>query len=178
MNPQRSLTLAGVAMILGGMIVAVGVRLEWASVALSSSRVEAPDLPRVVLAAGSVGYTGSEIGAGYLVGFGLLLALVPLGWLVTGPRGRVALALVGVALAAVTVAGVAVARNDLSVRTLRLVRESSGLGFGGRISSGPGIPVAMSGAAIAGLGAIFGGIAGRAVPRMRMPERPDQGPPE
>jgi hypothetical protein len=176
-TPARRLTIAGLAMIVGGMVVAVGVRLTWATATLTASPVDTPGLPRVVLAGGRISFSGSEVGAGYLAGLGLLIALIPLVWLVAGPKARVALALAGLGLAVSVVVGVAVARGELPERAVRLVQSETGLGFGGRVSSGPGIAVTLAGAAVAGLGALFGGIAGRDVPRLRMPERPDRGEP-
>jgi hypothetical protein len=177
-TPQRRLTIAGLAMIVGGMVVAVGVRITWATATLSASPVETPGLPRIVLAGGRITFSGSEVGAGYLAGLGLLIALIPLVWLVAGPTGRLILAVAGLGLAVAVVVGVAVARDELPARAERLVREeTAGFSVGGRISTGPGITVTLAGAAVGGLGALFGGIAGRHVPRLRMPERPDRGDP-
>jgi len=160
----------------GGMVVAAGTRTTWVNVSLRGAPVDAPGLPPIFLGRGEVPLNGSEIGAGYLFGLGLLLALVPLGWLVLGPRGRVALGVLGLALALAIGLGLSVARSDSVGRAAQRMRAEVGselATFRIRSSAGPGITAA--GAALAGLSSIAGAIAGSRVPKMRMPEPPDKG---
>lgn len=172
----RRLTLAGVGVIVGGMVVAAGTRMTWVEVSLRGAPVNSPGLPPIFLGRGEVPLNGAEIGAGYLFGIGLLLALVPLGWLVVGPRGRLALGALGVALAIGIGIGVSVARSDSTGRAARLMRQETGSEQATfRVKSGAGPGITAGGAALAGISSIAGAIAGSRVPKMRMPEPPDKG---
>lgn len=177
MNPVRRLMLAGAGVIAGGALVAIGSRLSWASATLRPSPVAVPGFPRIVLAGGGITLDGSALGAGYLFGLGLLIALVPLGWLVTGPRARVALALVAVAICAGVFVGTFRTRSELTDRATEVARREIVIpGTIARISSGPGVAVTAAGAALAAIAALAGAsVAGRA-PRLGLPERPPGGP--
>jgi hypothetical protein len=161
--------LAGAVVIGGGMIVTLGARLTWATVSIRRSPVAAPGLPPAAISSGSHAIAGSELGVGYLFGLGLLLALVPLGWLVTGPRGRRVLGVLGLAVALGIGVGVAVGRADVADRALRVSRV--GGPQAGAVESGPGIGVTAAGAALGALGSIAGAVTGGSIPRMRLPER-------
>ncbi len=176
LTPVGRLTLAGAGVIVGGMVVAAGTRMAWVDVSLRGAPVNAPGLPPIFLGRGEVPFNGADIGAGYLFGLGLLLALVPLGWLVVGPKGRLGLGALGLALAIGIGIGVSVARSDSTARASRLIQKDVGSelpAFQVRSGAGPG--VTAGGAALAGLSSITGAIAGRTVPKMRMPEPPDKG---
>ena len=175
LTPAGKLTLAGVGVILGGMVVAIGTRMTWAEGVLRGQPVNAPGLPPIFLGRGRLPLNGSELGAGYLFGLGLLLALIPLGWLVVGPKGRVVLGVAGLALAIGIGAGVAGARADATDRAARVMRSEVGSEFASfRIATRAGSGVAAAGAAIAALSSIAGAVVGRRVPRLRMPEPPDK----
>ena len=161
---------------MGGMVVAAGTRMTWVEVSLRGAPVNAPGLPPIFLGRGQVPLNGADIGAGYLFGLGLLLALVPLGWLVVGPKGRLGLGALGLALAIGIGIGVSVARSDSTTRAVRLMRKDVGTELPAfRVTSGVGPGVTAAGAALAGLSAIGGAIAGRRLPKLRMPEPPDKG---
>jgi hypothetical protein len=176
LTPIRRLTLAGVGLIVGGMIVAVGTRIHWATVQVPPTPLNIPNLPRLSLESGRVTLDGSQIGLGYLSGVGLLIALVALGWLVAGPRTRLALAVAALGGAIAVAVVVAQTRGDINEKALAFVRAETGTADFAyvRITTGPGIAVTAAGAAIAGIAAVAGGAAGRSVPRMRMPEPPDR----
>ena len=176
LTPAGKLTLAGAGVIVGGMAVAAGTRTTWVEVTLRGQPVDAPGLPPIFLGRGSLPLNGSEIGAGYLFGLGLLLALIPLGWLVVGPKGRVLLGVLGIVLAIGIGVGVAVARSDATERAADVMRREVGSELATfRIATRPGSGVAAGGAALAGLSSIAGAVVGRHVPKMRMPEPPDKG---
>ena len=169
--------LAGAGVIAGGAVIAIGTRLEWATTMVRPTSVSTPGLPRILLSGGSVSVDATGVGAGYLFGLGLLIALVPLGWLVTGPRARTALALLAVAAAIGVFIGALQTRSDIpsrSVEILREVRPDTGTVL--RITSGPGIVVTASGAVLAAIAAIAGAVAGRRAPRLGLPEKPPGGP--
>ncbi|MEX2554016.1 MAG: hypothetical protein WEB06_00090 [Actinomycetota bacterium] len=176
LTPVGRLTLAGAGVIVGGMVVAAGTRMTWVDVSLSGAPVNAPGLPPIFLGGGEVPFNGAEIGAGYLFGLGLLLALVPLGWLVTGPKGRLGLGALGLALGVGIGIGVSVARSDSIARASRLIREDVGNELPAfRVKSDTGPGVTAGGAALAGLSSVAGAIAGRRVPKLRMADPPDKG---
>jgi len=168
--------LAGAGVIAGGAVVAIGTRLEWATTALRAAPVSAPGLPRVILAGGSVSVDASGVGAGYLFGLGLLIALVPLGWLVTGGRARTAPVFVAVAVAAGVFVGTLQTRSDIPRRSIDVLRTARPAGAVLRVTSGPGIVVTASGAVLAALAALAGAAAGRDAPRLGLPEKPPGGP--
>jgi len=176
LTPVRRLTLAGLGVIAGGAIVALGTRLTWVSSTVRSAPFAAPGLPRVTVGGGTFPYDGADVGAGYLFGLGLLCALIPLGWLVAGPRGRVVLGVAGLALAVGIGVGVAVTHGDLVAEARRLTRtEVAGAVARVQIRSGTGSGVTAAGAAVAGLSSLAGAVAGRHIPRLRLPEKPDRG---
>jgi hypothetical protein len=176
LTPVGRLTLAGAGVIVGGMVVAAGTRMTWVDVSLRGAPVNAPGLPPIFLGRGEVPFNGAEIGAGYLFGFGLLLALVPLGWLVVGPKGRLVLGALGVALALGIGIGVSVARSESTARASRLIREDVGSELPAfRVKSDAGPGVTAGGAALGGLASVAGAIAGRRLPKLRMPEPPEEG---
>ena len=165
-------------MIVGGALVAVGTRVTWVEASLRGAPVSSPGLPPVFLGRGVLTLSGGDVGAGYLFGLGLLAAFVPLGWVVSGPRGRVALGVAGLLLAAGIGIGVANARADATARAERVVRAgSAGDAPSFTVATGPGPAVAGGGAALAGLCAVGGAVAGRRVPKLRMPDPPDKGAP-
>ncbi len=173
--------LAGAGVIGGGAVIAIGTRLEWATTSVRSTPVDAPGLPRVLLAGGRLSVDASGVGAGYLFGLGLLIALVPLGWLVTGPRVRTALALLAVGVAIGVFVGTLQTRADIPSRTLRVldaeIRPVPGAsGTVVRVVSGPGIIVTACGAVLAAIGALGGATVGGRAPRLGLPERPPGGP--
>jgi hypothetical protein len=175
LNPVRRLTLAGAGVIAGGAVVAIGSRLAWATITIRSSPVSAPGLPRVALAGGTVTLDAAAVHAGYVFGLGLLLALVPLGWLVAGPRGRLLLGIVAFALAAIAF-GQTTMRSDVLKRGREeALRETSIRSTSFRVATGSGIPVTAAGAAVAGLSALWGGTVGGKAPRLGLPE-PGGGP--
>jgi len=172
LNPVRRLTLAGAGVIAGGAFVATGSRLAWATITVPSSRVSAPGLPRVALAGGKVTLDAAAVHAGYVFGLGLLLALVPLGWLVAGPRGRLLLGIIAFSLATVAV-GQTTMRSDVMKRAhAEALRETSIKNTSFRVATGSGIPVTAAGAAVAGLCALWGGTVGSKAPRIGLPEGP------
>lgn len=176
LTPIRRLTLSGVGLILGGMIIAVGTRIPWAEIDVRSTPLSIPNFPQLSLEGGRLTADGSQIGVGYLSGVGLLIALIALGWLVAGPRTRVALAVAALGAAVAVAIVVVQTRGDVTTKAAAFARAETAtpeLEFI-RISTGPGIAVAAAGAAIAALAAVAGGEAGRLVPRMRMPEPPDR----
>ena len=169
--------LAGAGVIAGGAVIAIGTRLEWATAALRPTPVSARGLPRIVLSGGTVSVDASGVGAGYLFGLGLLIALVPLGWLVTGPRARTALALVAVAVAIGVFVGTLQTRSDIPRRSVEVLEgEVPVTGTVLRVATGPGVVVTASGAILAILGAIAGAAVGGRAPRLGLPERPPGGP--
>ena len=172
LNPVRRLTFAGAGVIAGGATVAIGSRLAWATITIPPSPISAPGLPRVALAAGKVTLDAAAVNAGYVFGLGLLLALVPLGWLVAGPRGRLVLGLLAFAVAGVAF-GQTTMRNDV-VRSAQeeALRTTSIRATSFRVATGPGIPVTAAGAALAGLAALWGGTVGDKAPRLGLPEKP------
>lgn len=179
LTPIRRLTLAGVGLIIGGMLIAVGSRMTWATVTPRSTPVSLPGFPRLSLRGGDVAASGANLDVGYLSGLGLMIALVALGWLTAGPRTRVWLSLL--ALVAAVGAGIITfqVRSEVSERAVAFVRTEVGdpnLEIR-RVATGPGIGVTAAGAAVSILSAIAGGIAGRRVPRMRMPDSPGGEPP-
>lgn len=175
LNPIQRLTLAGAGVIAGGALIAAGSRLAWATATLQPSAVNAPGLPPVVLAGEEMSFDASALGAGYLFGLGLLLALVPLGWLVAGPRARVGLGVVAIAIAGVALWQAADIRSELR----RRVRVAAVSDAKDRtripVTPGPGTPVTLTGAALAVLAAVGGATVGGRAPRLGLPERP---PPE
>lgn len=161
---------------MGGMVVAAGTRMTWVEVSLRGAPVNAPGLPPIFLGRGEVPFNGADVGAGYLFGLGLLLALVPLGWLVVGPKGRLGLGVLGLLLAIGIGIGVSVARSDSTARAAEPIRKTVGAELPAfRVSSGAGPGITAAGAALAGLSSVAGAIAGRRVPKLRMPEPPDKG---
>lgn len=175
LTPAGKLTLAGIGVILGGMVVAIGTRMTWAEGVLRGQPVNAPGLPPIFLGRGRLPLNGSELGAGYLFGLGLLLALIPLGWLVVGPKGRIVLGVIGVALAVGIGGGVAVARSDATDRAAAVMRREVGSEFQSfSIKTRAGSGVAAAGAAVAALSSIAGAVVGSRVPKLRMPDPPDK----
>jgi len=175
-TPVRRLSFAGAGVIAGGAIVAVGTRLAWATVTPKPSPVSVPGIPRVVIAGGKLSLDAPSLGAGYLFGLGILIALVPLGWLVVGPQARVVLGILAVGVAGVIFWQAAATRGELVQRSRAFARrEITQRGVSLHIESGPGIPVTAAGAAVAALAAIAGASAGRQIPRLGLPERPDKG---
>jgi hypothetical protein len=177
-TPVRRLTFAGAGLIAGGAIIAVGTRLAWATATPKPPAVAVPGLPPVVLAGGKITIDGSALDAGYLAGFAFLLALVPLGWLVVGPRGRVVLALFAVLMTAGVFAQVATTRSHLIPRAREVATRQVPASVSMRVASGPGVPVTAAGAGVAFVSAIVGGAAGGRTPKLRMPEKPDRTEPE
>ena len=176
LTPAGKLAVAGAGVIVGGAVVAAGTRMTWVEATLRGFPVDSPGLPPVFLGRGAVALNGAELGAGYLFGLGLMLALVPLGWLVVGPNARIALGLIGVGLAVGIYAGVWDARRDVTERAVEIMRAEAGSAFTGiGATSRHGPTVASGGAMIAGLTSLGGAVVGRHVPKMRMPEPPDKG---
>lgn len=158
-------------------MVAVGSRLPWATVTLRGSPVSVPGLPRVALAGGKITLDASAIGSGWVFGVGLLIALVPLGWLVLGWRGRLALGFVAFAAAVLVFYQAEGMRDDTVARARDVARtQASVRGADLRIATGSGIPVTGSGAAVAAIAAALGAAVGKKVPRLGLPERPPGGP--
>jgi hypothetical protein len=162
-------------MIVGGMAVAAGTRMAWVEVNLRGVPVNTPGIPPIFLGRGAISPSGTDIGAGYLFGLGLLLALIPLGWLVVGPRGREVLGVLGVALAIGIGVGAYSARADSLARAASFVRREIGVEQATfRVKSSAGPAVTGAGAALAALSAMAGAAAGRHVPAIRMPKPPDR----
>ena len=175
MSPVRRLAIAGAGVIAGGAVVAAGSKLAWATATPRASAVSVPGFPKVVLAGGRVTMDAAAVGGGSLLGLGLLLALVPLGWLVAGPRGRTVLAVIAIGICGVVFWQVAHTRNELVRRAAPVAsRELRTASF--RIASGNGVPVTAAGAALAAVGAVVGATVGGGAPRMGLPDRPDRGP--
>ena len=108
-----------------------------------------------------------------MFGLGLLIAIVPLGWLVLGWQGRLALGLIAFAVAVAVFYQAAGTRNDIIARAHTVaLRETSIRNASFRVATGPGIPVTAVGAAVAAVGAMWGGTVGRSVPRLGLPEKP------
>jgi hypothetical protein len=178
-TPVRRLTFAGAGLIAGGAIIAAGTRLAWATATPKPPTVAVPGLPRVVLAGGKITIDASALDAGFLLGLAFLLALVPLGWLVVGPRGRGVFALAAVVVAVSVFAQVAATRSHMIPRAREIaVRQLPTLSVSMRVASGPGIPVTAAGAGVALVSAVVGGVAGVRTPKLRMPEKPDRREPE
>ncbi|MGH2784642.1 MAG: Trp biosynthesis-associated membrane protein [Actinomycetota bacterium] len=175
LTPSGKLTFAGAGVIVGGALVAAGTRMPWVDVTLRGAQVDAQGLPAVFLGPNRVRLSGADLGAGYLFGLGLLLALVPLGWLVVGPTGRIVLGAVGIALAAGILVGVWDLRSGSTERAVVLMRQEFGNTANIHASSRFGPDVTSGGAELAVLAALAGAIVGRRVPKMRMPEPPDKG---
>lgn len=177
LNPVRRLMLAGAGVIVGGAVIAVGSRLPWATVTLRGSPVSVPGLPRVALAGGKITLDASAIGSGWVFGVGLLIALVPLGWLVLGWQGRLVLGLVAFAAALLVLYQAAGMRDDIVGRARDVaLRQVSVRSADLRIATRYGIPVTGSGAAVAAIAAMLGAVVGKRVPRLGLPERPPGGP--
>ena len=171
LNPVRRLTLAGAGVIAGGAVVAIGSRLAWATVTLKPSTVTAPGLPRVALAGGRISLDASAVRSGWVFGLGLLLALVPLGWLVMGHGGRLILGLVGFAIAVGVFYQAWIARGDLSPRVRAVSVSGTSLrGANYRVATGPGISVTAAGSVLAGICSMWGATVGPSVPRLGLPE--------
>jgi hypothetical protein len=163
--------------IAGGAIVAAGMRIAWATATPRPSPVSVPGFPKVVLGSTKITMDGPALGAGYLLGLALILALVPLGWLVAGPRARIALAALALAVCGVIIWQTAATRSDLIPRAKKTaLPQLSSADASIHISSGAGIPVTAAGAALAAASAILGGAAGSRAPKLRMPERPPENP--
>jgi hypothetical protein len=168
--------LAGAGVIAGGTVVAIGSRLAWVTVNARGSPVNVPGFRRVVFASGLT-FDAASIGAGYLFGLGLLLALVPLGWLVTGPRARVALALVALAAAIGIMVATAHTRSRAIDRATIMARSELSIQEGRlRVATSGGSAVTAAGAALAALAAIGGAVVGGSAPRLGLPERPPAPP--
>jgi len=172
LNPVRRLTLAGAGVIAGGATIAIGSRIAWATITIPPSPVNAPGLPRVALAGGRVTLDAASVHAGYVFGLGLLLALVPLGWLVAGPRGRLVLGLLAFAVAAVAYGQTAMRNDVIKSAHEEALRVTSIRATDFRVTTGPGIPVTAAGAALAGLSALWGATVGDKAPRLGLPEKP------
>jgi hypothetical protein len=173
LNPLRRLTFAGAGLIAGGAVVAIGSKLTWATVTLKAAPVSAPGLPPVVLDAGRLTLDAAALASGWVFGLGLLLALVPLGWLVLGWRGRLVLGVVAFAVAAGVFYQVVRTRSDIPSDARRItIQETSVRDANLRIATGPGVGITAGGAVIAALAAVWGGTVGRAAPRLGLPERP------
>jgi hypothetical protein len=173
LNPVRRLTFAGAGVIAGGAVVAIGSRLAWATVTIKPSTVTAPGLPRVALAGGRISLDASAVRSGWVFGLGLLLALVPLGWLVTGHRARLVIGLLGFAVAVGVFYQAWFTRGDLAPRVQGVsVAGTSLRGASYRVATGPGIPVTAGGAALAGICAVWGATVGGGAPRLGLPEGP------
>jgi hypothetical protein len=175
-TPVRRLTFAGAGVIAGGAVIAAGTRLAWATATPKPPAIKVPGLPPVVLAGGKISLDASALDVGYLVGLAFLLALVPLGWLVLGPRGRAVLALFAVVIAVSVFIQVAATRSRLIPRAREVAIRQVTSSVSMRIASGPGIPVTAAGAAVAFAAAISGGAAGARAPKLRMPEKPEGTP--
>ena len=176
LNPVRRLTFAGAGVIAGGALIAAGSRLAWATVTLKAAPVTAPGLPPVVLDSGKLTLDASAVGAGWVFGLGLLLALVPLGWLVLGWQGRLALGLIGFAVAAGVLYQTWATRNDVPIRARQVASQETSIRDADiRVATGPGITVTAAGGALAALACMWGGTVGKAAPRLGLPERPDRG---
>jgi hypothetical protein len=177
-NPVRRLMLAGAGVIAGGAVIAIGTRLTWATVTVRGAPVTAPGLPRIILAGGRLTFDASSVGGGYLFGLGLLLALVPLGWLVTGPRGRTILAVIAAVLAAGVFVGTFQTRAGTPRHVIRILANdvSAPAGTVFHVSTGPGVPITGAGAALAALGAVWGLTVGGRAPRLGLPEEPPDRP--
>ena len=174
MNPVRRLAIAGAGVIAGGAVVAAGSKLAWATATPRASAVSVPGFPKVVLAGGRLTMDAAVVGSGSLFGLGLLLALVPLGWLVAGPRGRTVLAVIALGISGVVFWQIAHTRNELTHRAAPIAsRELRTASF--QVASGDGIPVTAAGAALAAVGAVVGATVGGGAPRLGLPERPDRG---
>jgi len=160
--------------IAGGAVVAAGSKLAWATATPRGSAVSVPGFPKVVLAGGKLTMDAAVLGGGSLFGLGLLLALVPLGWLVAGPRGRTVLAVVAIGISGVVFWQIAHTRNELTRRAAPVASRELRTGTF-RVESGPGIPVSAAGAAVAVVAAVVGATVGGGAPRLGLPERPDRG---
>jgi hypothetical protein len=144
-------------------------------VTLKAASVAAPGLPPVVLDSGRLTLDASAVGSGWVFGLGLLLALVPLGWLVLGWQGRLVLGLVGFAVAVGVLYQATATRGDTLDRARQVaIRETSIRNADMRIATGPGIGVTAGGAALAAIAAMWGATVGRDAPRLGLPERPDR----
>lgn len=175
LNPLRRLTFAGAGVIGGGALIATGSRLAWATVTLKAAPVAAPGLPPVVLDSGKLTLDASAVGSGWVFGLGLLLALVPLGWLVLGWQSRLVLGLVGFAVAAGVFYQSTVTRGDTLERARQVaISETSIRNADVRTATGPGIGVTAGGAALAAIAAMWGATVGKDAPRLGLPERPDR----
>lgn len=177
LNPIRRVTLAGVGLIVGGALIAVGSRLTWARVTVRGSAVSVPGLPRVSLAGGQITLDASAVASGWVFGVGLLIALVPLAWLVVGWQGRLVVGLIAFAAAVLVFYQAAAQRSEVIARAERValrqvVIERADL----RIETGPGLPVTAAGGAVAAITAVWGATVGKSVPRLRLPERPPGDP--
>jgi len=173
LNPVRRLTLTGAFVIAGGAVVAIGSRLAWATVTINPSTVSAPGLPRAAIAGGKLSLDSSAVQAGYLFGLGLLLALVPLGWLVAGPRGRLVLGVVGFAVAAIVFWQAEGTRGHIVTRARAVASQQASIRNADlQIRTGPGLSVTAAGAVVAAIGAAVGATVGGGAPRIGLPERP------
>jgi hypothetical protein len=173
LNPVRRLTLAGAGVIAGAAVVAIGSRLAWATVTIRPSTVTAPGLPRVALAGGRISLDASAVRSGWVFGLGLLLALVPLGWLVTGHSGRLVIGLLGFAIAVGVFYQAQMSRGEIFGRVQAIEIDQVSLrGANYRVATGPGIPVTAAGAALAAICAMWGATVGPNVPRLGLPEKP------
>lgn len=169
--------LAGAGVIAGGAVIAVGTRLAWAKVTIRGTAVTVPGFPRVALSGGRITLDASALGSGWVFGLGLLIALVPLGWLVVGGRSRLILGLVAVAAAVIVsyqAAGNPTTFDDQakSVALRQASLQSADL----RVDLGPGIPVTFGGAILAAIASVWGAVVGRKVPRLGLPEEPPDRP--
>jgi hypothetical protein len=173
-SPLRRLAIAGAGVIAVGAVVAAGSKLVWATATPRGSAVSVPGFPKVVLAGGRLTMDAAVVGAGSLFGLGLLLALVPLGWLVVGPKGRTFLAVAALGICGVVFWQVAHTRSELVHRAAPVAsRELRTASF--RVASGSGIPVTAAGAAVAAVAAVVGATVGGGAPRIGLPDRPDRG---
>ena len=174
MNPVRRLAIAGAGVIAGGAVVAAGSKLAWATATPRGSAVSVPGFPKVVLAGGRLTMDAAAVGGGALFGLGLLIALVPLGWLVAGPRGRTVLAVIALGICGVVFWQVARTRDELVHRAAPVASRELRTGSF-RVASGPGIPATAAGAAVAAVGAVLGATVGGGAPRLGLPDKPDRG---
>ncbi len=136
-----------------------------------------PGLPRVSLAGGEITLDASAVASGWILGVGLLIALVPLGWLVLGWQGRLVVGLVAFAAAVLVFYQATANRSDVVARAERVALRQVILRTADlRVETGPGIPVTAAGGAVGAVAALWGATVGRSVPRLRLPERPPGDP--
>ena len=169
--------LAGAGVIAGGAVIAVGTRLAWAKVTIRGAPVAIPGFPRVALSGGRITLDASGVAAGWVFGVGLLIALVPLAWLVLGWQGRLVLGVIAFAAAVIVFYQAAANRADFAHRAQDVALRQALLRSADlHVQTGPGIPVTAGGATLAALCSVWGSAVGRKVPRLGLPEEPPDRP--